>query len=122
MQQRKKKEEKLQKMQHWAISFHPQRRVNNKSYHSSHFQNNTRSSGVSMEITILLHFVYSNNNNISFWKGIPTKKRNYKGNLLKKSTKFKQLWKNVNICSLKRNLFPHSSFNYTNFNLKSLQQ
>lgn len=75
-----------------------------------------------MPITILLHFVYSNNNNISFLEGDSHKEKKLQRKSTKKSTKFKQLWKNVNICSLKRNLFPHSSFNYSSSNSKSLQQ
>lgn len=75
-----------------------------------------------MAITILLHFVYSNNNNTSLSEGDSHKEKKSQRKSTKKSTKFKQLRKNVNICSLKRNLFPHSSFNYTHSNLKSLQQ
>lgn len=42
-----------------------------------------------MEITILLQFVYINNNNIAFLEGDSHKEKK----LQRKSTKFKQLWR-----------------------------
>lgn len=76
-------------MQHWAISFHPHRRVNIKPYHSSHFQNNTCSTEVSLAITVLLHFVYSNDNNISLLEGDSHKEKKLQRKSTKKSTKRK---------------------------------